>query len=136
MMYKTLKFAFLFLMIWLLILSAYCYGAPTNLLTAIHQVESSGRTGPILGDNGKALGPMQIHYAYWKSARVRGKYSDCADYAYSCKVVTAYWQRYAPRALRTGDYETLARVHNGGPRGYARESTKKYWARVRKVLTS
>lgn len=135
-MYRTIKILFLLLMLLFLMVGAYCSGASTNLLTAIHQVESGGRTGPILGDGGKALGPMQIHYSYWRDSGVTGKYSDCADYTYSCKVVTAYWRRFAPDALRTGDCETLARVHNGGPCGYAHDNTKKYWARVRKYLTS
>lgn len=106
----------------------------SHFLNAIHQVETGGRTN-VLGDHGKALGPMQIHYSYWLDSRVAGRYSDCANYSYSCKVVTAYLNRYAPAAVKRREYETLARVHNGGPHGDRKDSTKKYWLRVKKFLT-
>ena len=117
----------------------YCYGSESDvsrLLQAIHKVETGGRVGAIMGDNGRALGPLQIHKEYWKDSGVIGKYSDCASYEYSCKVVIAYWNKYAPHALANQDYETLARVHNGGPHGGKREQTKKYWEKVRKQLTN
>ena len=40
-----------------------------ELAKAVHQVESSGRTDKnIIGDNGKAIGPLQIHLSNWKDA--------------------------------------------------------------------
>lgn len=79
---------------------------------------------------------MQIHYAYWRDSGVAGRYQDCANYGYSCKVVTSYLNRFAFNAVRARDYETLARVHNGGPRGCANKETKKYWEKVKNHLTS
>jgi hypothetical protein len=32
------------------------------------------------------------------------------------------------------DLETVARIHNGGPRGATKTSTQKYWAKVRSHL--
>jgi hypothetical protein len=109
--------------------------APPELMIAINQVETGGRTGPILGDHGKALGPFQIHEEYWKDSGVKGTYSQCADYHYSVKVVTAYWNRFGSSFMRARNYEALARIHNGGPNGWRYASTKKYWAKVKKVLT-
>jgi hypothetical protein len=57
-----------------------------------------------------------------------------ADLDYSKRVATAYLERYAPAAWKAGDVETLARVHNGGPRGHLKPATKGYGARV-KALT-
>jgi len=114
-----------------------CRGAtlPSDYLHAIHMVETGGRTGPIQGDNGKALGPFQIHYSYWKDSGVPGKYSECSDYYYSVLVVSAYAQRHEPRAVEQHDYETLARLHNGGPAWRAhKENTDAYWARVKHRL--
>ena len=49
-----------------------------------------------------------------------------------------YWKHYGRLyAERTGGlitYEVLARIHNGGPRGYEKIETKPYWERVRKEL--
>jgi len=124
----------------LVILLAMCLIAsadliPPNLLKAIHMVETSGRFGPILGDHGKALGPFQIHEEYWRDSRVTGSYSQCADYNYAVKVVTAYMNRFVPYYVRMRDYEAIARTHNGGPNGYRHQATKKYWAKVKKELT-
>jgi hypothetical protein len=116
----------------LLALCASCHAAPSaGFWRALHLVETSGRTGPILGDGGKALGPLQIHRAYHTDSRVAGDYSRVADLAYSKRVATAYLKRHAPAAWKAGDVETLARVHNGGPKGHLKQATKGYAAKVK-----
>jgi len=107
---------------------------PSSFFAALHQVETGGALGAIKGDNGKALGPLQIHRAYHADSRVAGDYSRCADLEYSKKVVTAYMQRYAPAAWDAGDVATLARIHNGGPRGHLKPATLKYSQKVLRVL--
>lgn len=68
----------------LLALASAAHAAPPeSFWRALHQVETSGRTGAILGDGGKALGPLQIHRVYHADSRVPGDYSRCADLAYS-----------------------------------------------------
>jgi predicted chitinase len=62
---------------------------------------------------------------------VAGDYLRVADLAYSKRVATAYLKRHAPTAWAAGDVETLARVHNGGPRGHLKSATKGYGVRVR-----
>lgn len=101
-----------------------------RLIDAIHQVETGGRHGAILGDGGRALGPLQITRAYWRDSRVRGRYQDCARLDYSKQVFRAYMRRFAPR----GDWQAIARIHNGGPRGHRKAATRKYWLRVQKSL--
>ena len=103
---------------------------------ALHQVETRGRHGAIKGDGGRALGPLQIHYVYWKDAKVKGKYSDCSKLAYSITVAKAYMKRYAPNAYRDNNYEVLARIHNGGPSGHRKKATIKYWNKVRKEMNT
>lgn len=112
---------------------------PDKFFHALHQVEASGKFGAIKGDSGKALGPFQIHKVYWVDAisfdkTIGGKYEDCADYNYSLKIVKSYLQRYAKEAVRLGDAEKLARIHNGGPQGHKKSATKNYWQKVEKVL--
>lgn len=106
------------------------------LLDAIRQVETGGRSDPAQarGDDGRSLGPYQIQRPYWRDSGVPGNYEQVRDTAYAERVVVAYWKRYCPRALAAGDWETLARVHNGGPLGKSKASTKVYWLRVRRAL--
>ena len=106
---------------------------PDSFFRALHIVETSGKRGPILGDNGRALGPLQIHRGYHADARVAGDYSRCADIDYSKRVVSAYLQRHAPAAWAAGDVTTLARIHNGGPRGASKQTTINYGAKVTRL---
>jgi hypothetical protein len=106
---------------------------PDSFWRALHLVETGGRRGAILGDNGKALGPLQIHRAYWQDARVGGRYEDCADFDYSKRVAAAYLRRYAPEAWDKGDIFTLARIHNGGPQGARKPATVNYGAKVARI---
>ena len=90
---------------------------PEKFWGALHQIETGGALGAIKGDYGSALGSYQIHMAYFIDSGVKGDYSQCADLAFSRKVVTAYLQRYAPKAWAAGESgcEVLFRTHNGGP---------------------
>jgi hypothetical protein len=99
-------------------------------------VETSGRLGPILGDNGRALGPLQIHKKYFQDSGVGGQYKEVADLEFAKKVVRGYLNKYAHNALVKSDWETCARVHNGGPDGNKKSATIPYWNKVKKHLTS
>ena len=114
-----------------LLLALPAYSAPPeSFWRALHHVETSGRLGPIKGDNGAALGPLQIHRAYWQDSGVPGTYSQCADLAYSRRVVSAYLRRYARAAWDRADAMSLARVHNGGPMGHKKRATLRYGQKV------
>ena len=114
-----------------LALAAAAHAAPPeSFWRALHIVETGGRRGAILGDGGKALGPLQIHRGYHADARIGGDYSRCADLDYSKRVVSAYLQRYAPKAWAEGDVYTLARIHNGGVRGDRKQATINYGKKV------
>ena len=118
----------------LLALCATAHAAPPDsFFRALHVVETSGRTGAIIGDNGRALGPLQIHRAYHADSRVAGDYSRVSDLDYSKRVVSAYLQRYAPQAWAAGDVKTLARVHNGGVRGASKQATVAYGDKVARL---
>jgi hypothetical protein len=119
----------------LLALASASHAAPPeSFWRALHQVETSGRQGAILGDNGKSLGPLQISRAYHADSRVAGSYEQVTDLAYARRVATAYFKRYAPAAWEAGDVETLARVHNGGPAGARKQATLPYADKVRRAM--
>lgn len=108
------------------------------LLDALVQVESSGRDDAV-GDAGNALGALQIWRVYWSDAlehapAIGGAYEDVRTRVYAERVVVAYWMRYAAAAVRDGDLERLARVHNGGPRGHKKRATVGYWQRVQRAM--
>ena len=107
-----------------------------KFLKAIHQVESGGKLGAIVGDNGRALGPFQIHKVYWADVapQIGGRYQDVTDYKYARKVMIAYFLKYAKDALQNKDWEKLAKIHNGGPKGHKKTSTDKYWTKVKSHL--
>ena len=109
-------------------------------LDALAQVESGGKDDAI-GDGGKAIGRMQIWEIYHADAvahapGIAGEYADCKGKAYAERVVMAYLHRYGKKALADKNYEKLARIHNGGPRGHTKRATLKYWAKVSKALAS
>ena len=110
------------------------------LLDALIQVESSGNDKAI-GDNGNAIGCLQIWKVYWIDATersgIRGSYKDCFNRAYAKRIVDAYMKRYAREAWTNPakfNAEKCARIHNGGPRGYTKKATEKYWKKVDKLL--
>lgn len=118
-----------------LALAAAAHAAPPeSFWRALHVVETGGKLGPIIGDGGRALGPLQIHRAYHADSRISGDYSRCADLDYSRRVAEAYLKRYAPKAWAAGDVETLARVHNGGPAGARKAATLGYAAKVKRAM--
>lgn len=101
-------------------------------LNAMHQVESNGRYGPILGDNGRALGPLQIHKPYYNDVKdkVGGKYEDVAKLSFAVKVVKAYMEKYAKEDVIDGNWEKVARIHNGGPEGHLKSATVGYAEKI------
>ena len=112
---------------------------PDSFFRALHAVETGGKLGAIRGDKGAALGPYQLHKAYWLDSGVKGSYSQCSGLAYSRAVVSAYMQRKAPLAWAAGDCRTLAMVHNGGPQALKAKGQKKanletYWKKIQKHL--
>lgn len=86
-----------------------------------------------MGDYGNAIGAYQIWRDYWQDAveydkSIQGKYEDCFTRNYAERIVVAYLNRYAPEGA---SWETLARIHNGGPKGYKIKATAEYWEKVK-----
>jgi hypothetical protein len=103
-----------------------------GFFNAIQKVETPA--GVDVSLNKDHIGPYQISYAYWQDSGVPGEWQDCLADAYSRRVMLAYWERYVPEALKSDDFETLARVHYGGPNGASKASTASYWELVKKEI--
>mgnify|MGYP003675060024 CR=1 FL=1 len=123
-----------------------------STLEAIRHIETGGLADGGLGavgDGGRASGPYQIHAIYHTDAAERDSalfsYSEVAySAAYSERVIYSYMGRYAAESrdrLLEGkgmlvDVETIARIHNGGPKGKLKRATLPYWGRVHETLLS
>lgn len=118
----------------LIAMAALADPIPENFFRAMNQVETAGKTGMIWGKHGD-LGPLQITKAYWVSAGVKGNFIQCTNLTYSKLVVTAYMEKYAKKALQLRDWETIARIHNGGPKGYRKKATLAYWYKIREKMS-
>lgn len=116
------------------------------LLAAIMQVESGGQPAsffnPIRGDDGKAFGTYQIHKEVildvnrLYSTNFQLHHADSASTAKNiCQLYLVYWgARYEGATGRAPTYEVYARIWNGGPKGYSKNSTEVYWAKVKKEI--
>ena len=105
----------------------------SNLISALIIVESSGNDLAI-GDNGRALGPLQIHRAVVLDVnRITGshyRWESMTNRVQARAVCAAYLTHYG----RGATTEQLARRWNGGPTGDRKTATVAYWRRIQKVI--
>ena len=112
-----------------------------GLINALIAVESGGNIAAI-GDNGRAVGCLQIHAECVRDVnRITGKHytlKDRADPQKSREICTAYLAYYGKvyerREGKRATAEVLARIWNGGPKGYRRNSTIPYWIKVQRAI--
>lgn len=113
------------------------------LIQALIEVESHGNDQAI-GDQhmeNKAYGSLQIRKPCVDDVNRRfgTKYSpeDClGNRPLSVQVCQKYLKQYATRERlgREPTLQDLARIWNGGPNGFKKQSTLGYWSRVQKAL--
>lgn len=104
-----------------------------RLLDAIAQVESRSDPGAV-GDGGRAIGTYQIHHSYWQDGTrilgVKWSYKDAVDPVRARAVVRAYLRHYG----RGRTLLDMARIHNGGPKGHEKVSTRGYAQKIEAIL--
>jgi hypothetical protein len=134
-----------FLTLYLLLLmtsSALYAGDINNLIPALIEVESRGNDNAI-GDNGKAFGCLQVwdicvqdvnrvYKTSYTHKQMMDRYTACEV----CYLYLLHWgQKYCRRrGIKDASYEVLARIWNGGPRGYQNPKTEEYWTKVKPLL--
>ena len=119
--------------------SLQVHAVEPKLLDALIAVESGGRDDAI-GDGGLALGALQIHAGVVADvnevAGTKYRHTDMHDRKIALFVASAYLDRYATqkRLGRAVTDEDRARIWNGGPSGWKKKATLKYWQKVRRHL--
>ena len=126
-----------------------------KLISALIAVESGGDPNAI-GDPpppgygatsgaaiaGQALGCLQIHSEVIQDVnRIYNKrftHADALNPTRAKRICELYLRHYGARRItgKTPSPEIFARIWNGGPLGYKKESTRKYWQRVKRILTA
>ena len=104
------------------------------LLAALISVESSGND-MARGDNGRALGPLQIHKTLVQDVnriyKTAFQWQRMTNRTEAIAVFTLYVRTYAPN----GSDEDIARLWNSGPAYRTkRNSTDSYWKRVKSAM--
>lgn len=114
----------------------------SDLIQALIQVESNGIEN-IKGDlhlkGGPSIGVLQIRPVMVREVnrilkilkiKKRFKLKDRYDREKSIEMFVIWRDFHHP----DGDFETIARNWNGGPKGYLKPRTVKYWMKVQKEL--
>lgn len=118
----------------------------TQLILAIIQIESGGNCDAV-NEAEQAYGCMQIRKIYVDDVnrilKLNGDsrvfvHEDAFDKDKSIDMFLLYIFYYAEqKEKKTGKpatYEDMARIHNGGPNGWKKESTKKYYEKVKRNI--
>jgi len=105
------------------------------LIATLIMVESGGNDFAV-GDQGRAIGCLQIHKCVIDDVnRIYGLTYQWPESAYSREtaicICRLYLRHYAPAGATD---EMLARIFNGGPKGYKKRATLKYWRKVKLAL--
>ena len=125
----------------LAVITVTANGADFNeFCNALAKVESSGNPRAYNAKE-KAIGLLQIRPAYFKDAAdfdkelSRFSHKDCYNPQVAKRVVWAYMARYESKALKTNDFQSMARSHNGGCGWRSKPTlTNGYWSKVSKNL--
>lgn len=96
------------------------------------QIESGG-VDHAVGDNGKALGCLQIHAICVEDVnriyRTNYKHYDALDREKAIEICKLYLMHYGDGLT----VKQVVKIWNGGPEGHKKEATKKYWEKFKKA---
>lgn len=109
-----------------------------DLFLAISTVETACNPASI-GDNGKAVGIVQIHPAVVADVNHIAGTNLTLEDRNLVKLSWYMFRKYLEHYSRDGELDNpqvLTRMWNGGPRGWMKPSTVGYWKRVEEILNS
>lgn len=104
-----------------------------DLVNALIYVESRGDSTAVGVNDDRGI--LQITpIAVKEASRISGKnysHNDAYSVQKSLEMFYIIANRYCPEV----NYEKMARIWNGGPRGYTKECTEEYWSKVEYALS-
>lgn len=142
---KKVVFLYIYTTVVMITVCAYASKAPScdRLIAALVEVELHGNDQAI-GDRymrDKAYGCLQVRRPCVDDVnrRLGTKYRPedmLGNRSLSAFVCQNYIKMYATRERlgREPSFEDMARIWNGGPNGWRKQSTLGYWSKVQKVL--
>lgn len=131
-----------YFILFLLLFSNICLAKPSSdLLDAIAIVES-GNIETKYNHKEKACGKWQLRPIYIKDVnrifKTDFKIMDAFNPVKARSIVTlylTYWgKQYEKKTGKEVTDEVYSKIHNGGPNGWKKEATEKYWKKVKEVL--
>ena len=111
------------------------------LIAVLIQVESSG-IDTAVGDHGRSVGCLQIQSGVIEDVNrvYKTNYTlddrTCRSSSIEiCKLYLKHWgEHYQRKTGQPATAEVLSRIWNGGPNGWKKKATDKYWNKVRRLL--
>jgi len=121
------------------------------LLAALIAVESGGDVKAV-GDNGKAVGCLQIHPVMVHECNriLERKFGPHKEGAFKFKLKHRQWEstsrnmaiiylrywgdHYYHKHGEKPGYEVYAKLWNAGPKGYKKDATERYWQKVKREM--
>lgn len=108
-----------------------------EIIAILIQIESGG-VDHAIGDNGDALGCLQIHAIYVADVNrvyhTNYTHKDALDRKKAIEMTQLYLMHYATkeRLGREPHIQDFVRIHNSGPNGYKKDCSIKYWNKFQK----
>jgi len=111
------------------------------LMPVLAQVESNNDCQAVSTDGYHSIGHLQITPICFRDVNTRVEpnfvLEDRADRwkaEVMCKLYLLKWGKDIPLDDPSIAFESLSRIWNGGPQGYHKNATLKYWKKVKKLL--
>ena len=107
-----------------------------EIIAILIQIESGG-VDHAIGDNGDALGCLQIHAIYVADVNrifhTHYTHHDALDREKAIEMTELYLMHYsdAGRLGKEPTVEDVVRMHNGGNNGWKKDCTIKYWEKFK-----
>jgi len=106
-----------------------------QLIEKLWRKEASNGLEPPDGDDGRAVGPLQLHRCVVDDVNFYCKtdysYADRRDLEKSKQIARLYIELWLDRNKE----ELAVRIFNGGPRGWRKKATDKYWQDIKNYKT-
>jgi len=104
------------------------------LLVALHSVESSNGKTSLNSLQIREICIMDVNRIYGTSYTMHDVYNKKTSEEIALLYLSYWGREYTKETKKIPSYEQYARMWNGGPDGWKKQSTLKYWKKVQKQV--